>query len=52
MLQTNSSWVGQVRYGLTSWVNLVGEYTRTKSEAHGGNDAKSDAIAAGAILFF
>ena len=52
LLQKNSSYVGQLRYGLTSWVNLVGEYTHTISEAQGGNEADSDAIALGAILFF
>lgn len=52
LLDTNSSWVGQLRYGLTSWVTLIGEYTHTRSRAHNGNDAISDALAAGAILFF
>lgn len=52
LLKRNSSWVGQLRYGLTSWVTLVGEYTHTKSQAHGGNRASSDTVAAGAILFF
>ncbi len=52
LVDKNSSWVGQVRYGLNSWVTLIGEYTHTKSEAHNGNDAKSDALALGAILFF
>lgn len=52
LLDTNSSWVGQVRYGLTSWVTLVGEYIQTTSEAHNGNKAKADTVAAGAILFF
>ena len=52
LVEKNSSWVGQVRYGLNSWVTLIGEYTHTKSEAHNGNDAKSDALALGAILFF
>ena len=52
LLDKNSSWIGQARYGLTSWVTLIGEYTRTKAEAHNGNDAKSDTLAAGAILFF
>ncbi len=52
LLDTNSSWVGQARYGLTSWVTLIGEYTHTKAEAQNGNDAKSDTLAAGAILFF
>jgi hypothetical protein len=52
LVKSNSSYVGQVRYGLTSWVTLVGEYTYTRSRAHNGNDANSDALAAGAILFF
>jgi len=52
LVDKNSSWVGQVRYGLTSWVTLLGEYVTTKSEAHNGNEASSDAIALGAILFF
>lgn len=52
LLKTNSSWVGQARYGLTSWVTLIGEYIRTKSEAHNGNQAAADTVAAGAILFF
>ena len=52
LVDKNSSWVGQLRYGLNSWVTLLGEYVHTKSEAHNGNQASSDAIAAGAILFF
>ena len=52
LLSTNSSYVGQLRYGLTAWVNLVGEYTHTRAEAQGGNHAESDAVAAGGILFF
>lgn len=52
LVDSNSSYVGQLRYGLTSWVTLIGEYTHTKSEAHNGNDAKSNALAASAILFF
>jgi len=52
LVDKNSSWVGQLRYGLTSWVTLLSEYVHTKSEAHNGNQASSDAVAAGAILFF
>lgn len=52
LVDKNSSWVGQVRYGLNSWVTLLGEYVTSKSQAHNGNKATSDAIAAGAILFF
>lgn len=52
LVRKNSSYVGQIRYGLTDWVTLLGEYTRATSEAHGGNEADSDSIALGAILFF
>jgi len=52
LVDTNSSYVGQLRYGLTSWVTLIGEYIHTQSEAHNGNKAEGDTIAAGAILFF
>lgn len=52
LLDTNSSYVGQVRYGLTSWVTLIGEYIHTKSEAHNANKAEGDTAALGAILFF
>ncbi|AKM11830.1 hypothetical protein AB433_13205 [Croceicoccus naphthovorans] len=52
LVDTNSSWVGQARYGLTSWVTLIGEYIHSKAEAHNGNEASSDAVALGGILFF
>lgn len=52
LLSKNSSYVGQLRYGLTSWVTLLTEYTHTKAKAQGGNEADSDSVAAGAILFF
>ena len=52
LLDRNSSYVGQLRYGLTSCVTLIGEYIRTKAEAHNGNEAESDTIALGGTLFF
>ncbi len=52
LVKTNSSYVGQVRYSLTSWVTLIGEYVHSKAEAHSGNEASSDALAMGGILFF
>lgn len=52
LVEKNSSYVGQVRYGLTSWVTLIGEYIHSKAEAHNGNEAESDALALGAIMFF
>jgi len=48
----NSSWVGQYRYALTHWVNLVGEYTHTRSESQAGLIATTDSIALGTIAFF
>lgn len=52
LLRTNSSYVGQLRCNLTSWVTLIGEYVHSKAEAHSGNEAESDAMALGGILFF
>ena len=52
LVQKNSSIVGQVRYGLTSWVTLIGEYTHSQSKADNGNTDKDDGLALGAILFF
>ena len=52
LVRRNASEVGQVRYGLTSWVTMIGEYVHTKSTAWNGNAASSDTIALGGILFF
>jgi hypothetical protein len=52
LVKNNSSDIGGVRYKLTNWVNLVGEYTHTRAVAYGGYVATSDSIAAGSILFF
>lgn len=52
LVDTNSSYVGQLRYGLSSWVTLLGEYVHSKAKAHSGNEASSDAMALGGILFF
>lgn len=52
LVETNQSWVFQAQYGLTSWLNLVGEYIITESDAHNGNQAENNSFALGAILFF
>lgn len=52
LIRRNSSIIGQVRYNLTSWVTMLTEYTKTRSKAHNGNEADSDSLAIGAILFF
>lgn len=50
--RNNGSWVGQGRYAMTKWVNLVGEYTHTRSESQAGGISTSDSIALGTIAFF
>jgi len=52
LVRENNSAVGQVRYGLTSWVTLIGDYIHSTAKAHNGNKAESDTIALGGILFF
>jgi hypothetical protein len=52
LVHKNASSVGQMRYGLTSWVTLIGEYTHTKAVADNGNTNSSDAVSVGGILFF
>jgi predicted porin len=52
LVRRNASYIGQARYALTDWVTLLSEYTKTMSKAHGGNEADSDNVAIGAILFF
>ncbi len=52
LVRCNGSWVGQLRYALTKWNNMVAEYTHTRSEAQGGGIATSDSVALGTIAFF
>ncbi|HYE48745.1 MAG TPA: porin [Azospirillaceae bacterium] len=52
LVDSNQSWALQGRYSLTDWVTLVTEYILTESEAHNGNEAESDTVAVGAIVFF
>jgi predicted porin len=51
-LRANSSHIAQFRYAVTSWDNLVAEWSHTRSEAITGNTGTSDAIALGTIVFF
>lgn len=48
----NASYIGQARYALTKWVNLVGEFTHTHSEGQARVITTSDSVALGAIAFF
>jgi predicted porin len=52
LVKDNDSYAFGLKYGLTSWVNLIGEFTHTTSTAHGGNQASDDTFALGAITFF
>jgi predicted porin len=52
LFETNESGVVGIYHPLTSFLNLVAEYTQTKSTAHNGAEAKETAIAIGAILFY
>ncbi|HKR35208.1 MAG TPA: porin [Steroidobacteraceae bacterium] len=52
LVSKNESIVVGIYHPLTSFLNLVAEYTQTKSTAHNGAEAKETAIAIGAILFY
>ena len=52
LVKENSMLTIGAYHPLTKHLNLVAEYNRAESEAHNGNDAESDTISLGAILFF
>ena len=52
LLEKNERWTIGAYHPLTKHLNLVAEYNRAESEAHNGNDAESDSVSLGAILFF
>jgi len=52
LLESNERWTVGAYHPLTKHLNLVAEYNRAEAEAHNGNDADSDSISLGAILFF
>jgi hypothetical protein len=52
LVAKNESIVVGVYHPLTSFLNLVAEYTLTESTAHNGAEAEETAIAIGAILFY
>jgi hypothetical protein len=51
LVSKNESIVVGIYHPLTSFLNLVAEYTQTKATAHSGAEAEETAIAVGAILF-
>ena len=52
LVKKNERWTVGAYHPLTKHLNLVAEYNRAESEAHNGNDADSDTVSLGAILFF
>jgi predicted porin len=48
----NGSYIGQLRYGLTKSVSLLGEYTHTRSESQARAISTEDSFALGSIAFF
>jgi hypothetical protein len=52
LVRRNEAEIGAGYYTLTDWVTLVGEYAHQESKSHGPLQVSSDAISAGAILFY
>jgi predicted porin len=52
LVSRNEAYVGAAYYTLTDWVTLVGEYAHQKSDSHSDYSVASDAVTAGAILFY
>lgn len=52
LIESNSSANIGLRYKLTPWITLQGEYTYTEAEAQDGRSISNNAFTAGSILFF
>lgn len=52
LVRRNQSVIGAAYYHLTDWLNLVGEYAHTSSDAHNGSSESDDTASAGVILLF
>ena len=52
LVRRNEAEIGALYYNLTSWVTLVGEYAHEESKSHGPLQTTSNAVSAGAILFY
>jgi hypothetical protein len=52
LVDEQNRWTVGAYHPLTKHLNLVAEYNRAEAEAHNGNDADSDTLSLGAILFF
>jgi len=51
-VRNNTAYIGQLRYGVTKWDNLVAEFTHATSENQFEDKGNSDSIALGTIVFF
>jgi predicted porin len=52
MIRNNTSYIGQFRYAVTKWDNLVAEYDHTTSENRDRVKGADDGISLGTIVFF
>ncbi len=52
LVRRNEAEIGALYYNLTDWVTLVGEYAHQQSKSHGPLEVTSNAVSAGAILFY
>lgn len=52
LVRRNEAYIGAMYYSLTDWVTLVGEYAHEESKSHGPYSVTSNAVSAGAILFY
>jgi len=52
IIRNNTALIGQYRYAVTKWDNLVGEYTHATSENQNFAKGDSDSFAFGTIVFF
>jgi predicted porin len=52
MIRNNTSYIGQFRYAVTKWDNLVAEYDHTTSENRNRVKGADDGISLGTIVFF
>ncbi len=52
LVRRNEAEIGAGYYNLTSWVTLVGEFAHQESKSHGPYSTSSNAVSAGAILFY
>ena len=52
LVHKNESWIGFVRYKLTSWVKLQAEYIHTRDQNTIGQNNNDDAVVAGTTFFW